>query len=344
VGARIVDLGMERESMRDGWFVLSARMWNHDTHEGWSGVYASGSSSASADFNRDGFSDIFWHSEEYDRSSFWAMRGLEWNQGGYTSAEPDADWVGQFTADLNGDRKPDIIWRNPVTGVFYAWIMDGGDVLAEGAISGTVELSWRIIAVGDLNHDGREDIVLLDDETGEVRGWLMDGLVKTDGGVIGNASGLTFAGMGDVDADRHHDLLWQRADGVVEGWRMFGLSIVETGEIGNAHAVAPNWKPVAMADLDGDLRDDLIWFDPDMGWVAAWNMNGLVRESGGYISLDLGPGFTLLTARDLDADGHADLVWREVESGDVSGWLMLGFDIKESGFIRSVETTWRAIP
>jgi hypothetical protein len=37
-------------------------------------------------------------------------------------------------------------------------------------------------------------------------------------------------------------------------------------------------------------------------------------------------------------------VWREVESGDVSGWLMLGFDIKESGFIRSVETTWRAIP
>ena len=343
-GARIVDIGLERDAMRDGWLAISARMWNDKTREGWSGVYAAGSSTASADFNRDGFSDIFWHSEEYDRSSFWAMRGLEWNQGGYTSMEPDASWSGQFTADLNGDRKPDIIWRDANTGAFAAWIMDGGDVLEAGAISEGIEAEWRIVGVGDLDNDGRDDIVLLNDVTGEVRGWLMDGLTKTEGGVIGNASGLRFVGIGDIDADRHHDILWQRADGVVEGWRMFGLTIVEAGPLDNAHAVAPNWQPIAMADLDGDLRDDLVWFDPEMGWVAMWRLDGLRRDSGGYISLDLGPGYTLLTARDLDADGHADLVWREVESGDVSGWLMLGFDIKESAFIRSVETVWRAIP
>ena len=343
-GARITQLRMEREALREGWFVISATMWNHDTHQSWAGVYASGSTLAGADFNRDGFSDIFWHSEEFDRSSFWAMHGLEWNQGGYTSLEPEADWTGQFTADLNGDRKPDIIWRDQNTGVFAAWIMDGGDVLDAGAISGTVEPWWRIIAVGDLNHDDRDDIVLINDDTGEVRGWLMDGLVKTDGGAIGNAAGLTFLGMGDLDADRHHDLLWQRPDGVVEGWRMFNLAIVETGEVGNAHPVDPNWHVVGMADLDGDLRDDVIWHDPENGWVAAWKMNGLTRVQGDYLALDLGGGQRLIAARDLDADGHADLVWRDDDSGDVYGWLMDGFSIAQSAFIRSVETYWRPIP
>ena len=95
---------------------------------------------------------------------------------------------------------------------------------------------------------------------------------------------------------------------------------------------------------DGDLRDDLIWQDPENGWVAAWKMNGLSREQGDYLSLDLGGGKSLIAARDLDADGHADLVWRDDASGDVSGWLMNGFAITESAFIRSVETYWRPIP
>ena len=343
-GARIVDLAMERDSLRDGWFVIAAKMWNHDTHQSWAGVYASGSTEASTDFNRDGFSDIFWHSEQYDRSSFWAMNGLEWNQGGYTSAEPDPNWVGQFTADLDGDRAPDIIWRNPVTGVFYGWLMDGNTVLAEGALSDSIELTWKIVGVGDLNHDGRDDIVFMNEDTKEVRGWLMDGLNRIDSGFIGDATGLTFLGIGDLDADRHFDLLWQREDGVVEGWRMFGLVVTEQAEIGNAHPVAPNWKVVGMADLNGDLRDDLIWQDPDTGWVAAWMMNGLVREDGAYITLDMGPGFKLIAARDLDQDGHADMVWRDVFTGDVSGWLMNGFDIVTASFIRSVETYWESIP
>ncbi len=343
-GSTIRALGMEREALRDGWFVISAKMRNHDTDESWAGVYSSGSATNTSDFNRDGLSDIFWHSEEFDLASFWAMHGLEWNEGGYTTIAPDADWVAQFTADLDGDNAPDIIWRNPNTGVFYAWLMRGGEVLASQAISGAVELEWKIIAVGDMNADDRDDIVLQNQTTGEVRGWLMDGFTKLAGGFIGDSSGLTFVGMGDLDADRHDDLLWQRPDGTVLGWRMLGLTLVETGDIANAHAVDPNWKPVGVADLNGDLREDIIWQDKDNGWVAAWLMDGLTRADGAYIALDMGPGFSLIAARDLDGDGHADMVWRDDASGDVSGWLMNGFDITSSAFIRSVETYWRAVP
>ena len=343
-GSTIRALGMEREALRDGWFVISAKMYDHETEQSWAGVYSSGSATNTSDFNRDGLSDIFWHSEEFDLSSFWAMHGLEWNEGGYTSIAPDTSWVAQFTADLDGDNAPDIIWRNPNTGVYYAWLMNGGEVLASGTISGPVELEWTIIAVGDLNADGRDDIVLQNQITGEVRGWLMDGFTKLVGGFIGQSSGLTFVGMGDLDADRHNDLLWQRPDGTLLGWRMLDLTVVEEGDIGNAHAVDPNWKAVGLADLNGDLREDIIWQDKDNGWVAAWMMDGLNRAEGDYIALDMGPGFSLIAARDLDGDGHSDMVWRDDASGDVSGWLMNGFAITTSAFIRSVETYWRPVP
>ena len=98
------------------------------------------------------------------------MRGLEWNQGGYTSAEPDADWVGQFTADLNGDLAVDVaeaqirlFRRERIEVVSLVWDLYGdrsAPVLSACALpyaSGSVSaytrvnlraMSWRALLAG----------------------------------------------------------------------------------------------------------------------------------------------------------------------------------------------------
>ncbi len=341
--SRIATLALERDSLRDGWFVISASTIDDATGEGFAGIYSAGSRLSGGDFNGDGRGDVFWHSGSRGRSSFWSMDGLTWNQGGYTNVDPGTDWVAQGSGDFDGDGSPDILWRDARTGEFIGWLMSGGELLDEQSITSGVEPWWRVVGVGDLNGDRRADVVFRSDLTGEVRGWLMAGLAKSEGGAIGDASELVFLGMGDLDNDTRSDLLWQRADGTVEGWRMSGLGVLAQQEIANAHAVASNWRVAAVGDLDGDSHADVLWHDPSIGWVAAWKMDGLMRAAGGYISQTVGPGWSIIASPDLDGDGRKDVLWQNESSGAVSGWLMNGFDIVQRSPIRSVELDWRPV-
>jgi hypothetical protein len=266
-----------------------------------------------------------------------------WNRGGFTSIDPEPTWEAVGTADFDGDRAPEILWRDSVSGSFYAWKLAGGIVVEDAQISNGVELFWKVLALEDLNGDRMEDVVFQNEHTGEVRGWLMGGLSKLTGGLIAESVGMRFLGSGDFDADSRGDLLWQHEDGTVEGWRMDGLAIQEAAAIGNSHAVASNWQVAAMGDLDGDARTDVVWHDPEIGWVAAWLMDGLNRRQGGYISQSVGPGWSIADARDLDGDGRSDVLWRSDNTGDVSGWLMEGLTIRNRSQIRRVEQHWEAI-
>ena len=47
--------------------------------------------------------------------------------------------------------------------------------------------------------------------------------------------------------------------------------------------VASAWKIDAVRDVDGDGRYDILWRHQSTGDMNGWIMNGLTKQSGGFI-------------------------------------------------------------
>jgi hypothetical protein len=47
--------------------------------------------------------------------------------------------------------------------------------------------------------------------------------------------------------------------------------------------VGSGWRIVATPDLNGDGKRDILWRNTANGDVNGWLMNGLVKQSGGFI-------------------------------------------------------------
>lgn len=343
-GSVVTAVAIERESLRDGWFVVAVSMLDESTGESWAGIYSAGTRRTAGDFDGDGAGDVFWYSPVARRACFWHMDGIIAYAGGYTTVDPTADLVGQRVADLDGDGKVDVLWRDSRTNAFHAWLLDGPTVRAAATISGAIDPSWQLIATGDLDGDHRDDLVFRSSRTGEVRGWLMDGLVKAAGGHIGDSAGLEFCGSGDFDADGNMDLLWKSENGAYWGWTLRGLSITAGLPIANANPVSERWRVAAIGDTDGDLRDDVVWFNESAGLVAVWRMQGLRRIEGGLVGEPVDSAWSIVLARDFDGDGRDDLLWRNADDGGVAAWLMQGRTVNAAEFLRSAPLHWKPLP
>lgn len=293
------------------------------------------------DLDGDGKSDLVWTNGDESVCAGWLMDGLVRRTGSPTSAAPSGGSVVVGVGDIDANRRADIFWRDTTTGALSVWFMSGTSVSAQTAISGPISMAWEVLAIADLNGDRRADILFRHEGTGEVRGWLMDGSTRIDGAAIAGSSGLEFLGAGDLDADGQDDLVWRNGAGVVQAWMMDGLAIRSSGAVANVGAVSAAWKAVAVADIDGDRRADIVWENAAATSVHAWLMNGPERRSGGAITNTLGRDWTVMTMADLNGDGRRDIVWRNERSGDVNAWLMDGVVKSEGGFVRNVSSTWK---
>ena len=79
----------------------------------------------------------------------------------------------------------------------------------------------------------------------------------------------------------------------------------------------PNWRIVGVGDLNADDRSDLIFEHSASGELAAWLMNGTVREQ----YLPFFPGaivdsrWRLAAVLDVDGDQTPDLIWQHAAQG-----------------------------
>jgi large repetitive protein len=125
-------------------------------------------------------------------------------------------------------------------------------------------------------------------------------------------SAASTLGIGDFAGISRGDVLLQTAPGDV--------FIAFAGEmswdsIRFVRNVAAGWKVVAIADMDGDGKSDIVWHHETVGSVFVWLMDGgVIKEirAWGSASLD----WQVVGAGDLDGDGKADLVWQNTVSGD----------------------------
>lgn len=247
------------------------------------------------DWNADGQGDILFRHAVSGRTVLWLMNGLTRFQGLFTTPDgwPDTTWQVRGTRDFDLDGRSDLLWRRDSTGELRLWLMNGSTRVGDVPLTPDrlADASWQLPATGDLDGDGQPDLVFRHAASGRIVVWLMQGAARRQGAFTTPDQladlGWRLAGTGDFDGDNRADLLWQHAvSGKLVAWLMNGTVRAGASYLTPSGVTDPAWSVHAVGDLTGDGRPDLLWRHASSGKLVVWVMEGLVRQSGQFLSPD----------------------------------------------------------
>jgi hypothetical protein len=303
------------------------------------------------DFNSNGLSDIMWRSTsgglalwDINQSGAIAGSGLVKSEG--ASVAPDASWTVAAISDFNADGRADLLWHN-TSGALALWTMNGATIVSSFAVMSNgiaiaPDASWSTAGAGDFNADGTSDL-LWRNTNGSLVVWTMNGpFVAGSGSVTAGGSAVNLyaswsvAGIGDLDADGHADILWRNANGEVATWFMSGSTIAGSADVTSGGvAVRPDasWSVAGIGDFDADGHADILWRNTT-GSLVEWLMNGSTISSSGFVSVAGTPvapdaSWHVVEIGDFNDDARTDMLWRS-DSGALAEWLMNGTTITSS--------------
>jgi Ca2+-binding RTX toxin-like protein len=250
------------------------------------------------DFNGDGRDDILWRHSSGIIGEWTGQSGVFQNNSGVAANPVDNSWKVVGIADYNGDGRDDILWRHS-SGEIGQWLAQPNGSFANngGAAANLVDPSWTVVASGDFNGDGRADI-LWRHTSGVYAEWQgsATGKLVNVGGVMGGATG-TVVGSGDFNGDGKADILVRNAaTGQLTEW-LAGANGQFTSATPARQVGDLNWKVVAIADVDGDGKADLVW-QHTSGAAATWLASG-DGQFGGNASAPSVPAGTFVQSPDL---------------------------------------------
>jgi hypothetical protein len=171
---------------------------------------------------------------------------------------------------------------------------------------------------------------------------------------------LVVAGLGDLNRDKHTDILWQDTKtGALGAWLMNGTNAISGVVIPPIALPAPStqstarqrrgiWQARGLADLNNDGRDDVLWHHSESGDLYAWFMNGTTPVGGSALSPSrfADKQWQLRGLADINGDGHADLVWHHRGTGLVYVWFMNGTTAIGASYTnpsRFADTRWQLL-
>lgn len=237
-----------------------------------------------------------------------------------------------------GDGASDLLWRNANHGTVVIWDMAGA-TQESATIAGGAPSDWAIVGAADLNGDGKDDMIWRNADHGGVAGWLMNGAAPTTTAMVGGAPlNWEIAGLGDFNFDGRADFLWRNSsDGGIAVWLQgeTGLSSQSQVMIGGAPL---SWNVAAVADFDGDGRDDILLRHDD-GTLARWTTDGLTQTSAAIVG-GAPAEWSIAGTGDFDGDGRADIVLHNQSSGDIALWRMNGDTQAGVGIIGAAPLEW----
>lgn len=241
--------------------------------------------------------------------------------------------------DLDGDGRRDVVTAN-VGGSAFAVARnltpEGGELrsttfAALEAFGPATTLPSLVVA--DLDGDGRVDVVVNPAAAGEV--WVFRNVsgpgdlrfeapLGLPNGAVGTAGLSTDVAVGDFDRDGRVDLAVVNAsDGRVAVYRNTSTSgaVSFAGKV--EFEVAQDPRRVAVGDLDGDGRPDLVvghGAPAGLSLLRNTGAPGTVAFEAGGVHLPLTAALAELAVADLDRDGKPDVVAAVPEPGGVWVW------------------------
>jgi hypothetical protein len=318
------------------------------------------------DFDRDGKADIVWHHRGGNGNQGlglvhrMSMDGLAIASQETVYAEPNLAWRPVLQGDFDANGVSDIVWRNTTSGEVYLMLF-GPEGRPAGGSSVTTQAdpTWRLVAAADLNGDGKPYLVW-HKESGEQAGliYLMYGAGTPQ--FSGYAAGFIpasyrVAGVGNVYGDASIQLVLRESSG---SGRVSIYTMARGGEPDIFRPANPRdlyqepdsaWQIVAVPDLNGDGKADLLWQHAGTGilygMLSAFSATSpAYAPVSGYIHFPESPAWVVATTGDYDGDGKDDILWHNEADGRVHVMLMNGLAIKDQRTIyREPDTGWKPI-
>jgi hypothetical protein len=230
---------------------------------------------------------------------------------------------------------PDLLWWNPSTGALQAWITN------DGVVTGTQDLTN--VCTGCAGHpvDGLANSILwFDPKSGNLQPSTFNNYGNLYGGTDLSwqctdlsSCGFLWKPLGRVTEAGQSGLLWYDVStGVLSTWDLSGSSVTgaQTLDWTCSGACMSQWEPVLTADMNNDGNTDLVWFDPALGEVSSWLLDGphitTMQNLSWRCTTASGCATTwkIIGAADVNGDGHTDLTWWNVTTGQISSWLLDG--------------------
>jgi hypothetical protein len=284
---------------------------------------------AAADFNGDGLADVLDGRTLHQPDSPFESGSLNMylhNAGpasGYGAPTATAAGIEPLylaSADINGDGLNDVVSASVDDGKLYVYLNQSATPGTFAAPVQLVSAGASQVAIGDLNGDGHPDLVSADYG---VNIFVQD--VANLGTFLAPASlsagGASWVAIGDLNQDGMPDLVVTDASGVkvyfhsaTASSASFMAPVTVFTQTPNQAFSAANY--VAIADLDGDGKNDLVITDPGPYGPTPPTINVLLQDHatpGSFLapvsfSLPNGRLAQSIVVADLNDDGHPDVI------------------------------------
>lgn len=190
------------------------------------------------------------------------------------------------------------------------------------SVKAVVKYNFEIAGIGDFKGDTKSDILLIDKATNTMKLWENGQQGNPDDNFVKTYNGGTVERVGDFNADKKADLLLAETSGKI--YLLKGDLSAAPEQIGDLGAIlSDGWKVIAVADLDGNGTDDIMW-QSSGGLVGYWasRPDGTINDQLvkiGDLSALLNEGWRVIGIGDFNADGWDDVLWQS-DAGIVGYW------------------------
>lgn len=281
---------------------------------------------------------------------------VAWN----ANTEPDVtgyivSWgirPGVYTSSANVGN----VTQHTVTGLavdqryYFAVQAVNADAL-RSAYSNEVSNSGLITYTNASAADQRPSIFWHNQATGQVLTWYLNGTTVVDTRPLGIA-GVTdtawkLAGSGDLNGDRHPDVVWRHSTlGTLAVWFLQNNNVAYTRYLSINAVADTNWRLAGLGDMNADGYCDLVW-QHSGGKIAIWYMRAEVVQSTQYVNMEVGPNsrWQIATIGDMNRDGFADIIWQTTDAW-LAVWLQRNGTVTMPSYLSTPQMSdpnWRMV-
>ena len=252
------------------------------------------------DLDGDGIPELFWRSSSGFVNAWFLNSNCQYVRStNINSSAISSSWRLGGCGDVNGDGRVELFFHNTSSGATRTWFL-GSDGALERSVaiySNGIASGWTLRTCGDVDGDGNVEL-FWQRSNGDTRTWFLN----TNGQWASSAviwstrvsTAWTLRGCGDVDGDDRVELFWQSSAGATRTWFLGTNGVLERSVAMSSTAVSRVWTMRAMADVDGDSRDEILW-QSSAGATATWflNTNGQKTSSRAMNSTAVSTAYTI---------------------------------------------------